>query len=391
MNKRIIFDLVKTQPLGGTKIHGGGAYGIAVFRRLVELYPDKIAVYYDKNKYIDPNALNIIKEKDIRTYHTKDYTLAEAARKECNIVYSPIFTSSDVIQNPTIIFVSTLHGVRNSIIKSDKYEYAYKKDGRTIYNLLMKFDLKKLCSLIVKNRRSRLINDYLMSQLSNNVSFVTVSESSKYAILCENKELGRKDIPVFYSPNTTNDNISTIDLSSKYGKYYLIISANRWIKNAVRAIIALDELFSERPSIEGKVVVAGINRCTDLRLKIKNLHRFVFLGYVDDQMLKSLYKSAYLFIFPSLYEGFGYPPLEAMHEGTPVIASGCSSIPEICGEAVLYFNPYYIKEIKLRILEMESLSIREKYIKRGMERQAFIAKRQDVDLDELCKYIVSFL
>ncbi|MDB4991686.1 MAG: glycosyl transferase, group 1 family protein [Myxococcaceae bacterium] len=64
-----------------------------------------------------------------------------------------------------------------------------------------------------------------------------------------------------------------------------------------------------------------------------------FVGYVSDGELRALYENAALFVFPSLYEGFGLPPLEAMAFDCPVVASNAASIPEVCGEAALYFEP----------------------------------------------------
>lgn len=63
------------------------------------------------------------------------------------------------------------------------------------------------------------------------------------------------------------------------------------------------------------------------------------VGYVSDGELASLYKHAACFVFPSLYEGFGIPPLEAMARGCPVVASRAASIPEVCGDAAVYFDP----------------------------------------------------
>jgi glycosyltransferase involved in cell wall biosynthesis len=65
----------------------------------------------------------------------------------------------------------------------------------------------------------------------------------------------------------------------------------------------------------------------------------VFTGYVPDSHLPCFYSLAEVFVFPSLYEGFGFPPLEAMACGTPVITSNTSSLPEVCGDAPLYVNP----------------------------------------------------
>jgi glycosyltransferase involved in cell wall biosynthesis len=66
------------------------------------------------------------------------------------------------------------------------------------------------------------------------------------------------------------------------------------------------------------------------------LENVLFTGYVDQEDIVYLYKMADVFVFPSLYEGFGIPPIEAMMTETPVIASGAASLPEICGDAALY-------------------------------------------------------
>ena len=96
-------------------------------------------------------------------------------------------------------------------------------------------------------------------------------------------------------------------------------------------------------------------------------------------------------VYPSLNEGFGYPPLEAMHEGCPVIASAIASIPEVCGDAVMYFNPFLISEIKMRILQMEDSSVRTNYVQKAIDRQIIVEKKQKADLDALCEYLLSFL
>jgi glycosyltransferase involved in cell wall biosynthesis len=65
-----------------------------------------------------------------------------------------------------------------------------------------------------------------------------------------------------------------------------------------------------------------------------------FLGFVPDDTLSVLYRLAGVFVFPSLYEGFGLPPLEAMACGAPVITSNVSSLPEVVGDAALLVDPY---------------------------------------------------
>jgi len=76
------------------------------------------------------------------------------------------------------------------------------------------------------------------------------------------------------------------------------------------------------------------------------------VGYVSDAELKSLYSQASCFIYPSLYEGFGLPPLEAMSNGCPVIVAHAGSLPEVCGDAALYCDPKSPQDIANKITEM---------------------------------------
>jgi glycosyltransferase involved in cell wall biosynthesis len=68
--------------------------------------------------------------------------------------------------------------------------------------------------------------------------------------------------------------------------------------------------------------------------------RVILPGYIEDTDLPAVYGGALAFVFPSLYEGFGLPPLEAMACGTPVVSSNASSLPEVCGDAARYFDPH---------------------------------------------------
>jgi glycosyltransferase involved in cell wall biosynthesis len=112
-----------------------------------------------------------------------------------------------------------------------------------------------------------------------------------------------------------------------------------------------------------KLLIIGndISRYATLRRAIHthNLHKYVrVLGFVPDQTLAILYRLASVFVFPSLYEGFGLPPLEAMACGTPVVTSNVSSLPEVVGDAAVLVDPYDARSIAegiRRVLVDESL------------------------------------
>ena len=92
------------------------------------------------------------------------------------------------------------------------------------------------------------------------------------------------------------------------------------------------------------------------------------IGYVNDQALKSLYQNALGFIFPSCYEGFGLPVLEAMRCGCPVLCTNNAALPEVAGKAALYFEPDNIAQVVETFLT--SASLRDELRQKGLERSA---------------------
>jgi glycosyltransferase involved in cell wall biosynthesis len=94
-----------------------------------------------------------------------------------------------------------------------------------------------------------------------------------------------------------------------------------------------------------------------------------FLGFVKDEAMPGLYRNASLYAFPSFYEGFGIPILEAMSSGIPVVCSNTSSLPEVGGDAVHTFNPEQPKDIKKKIeLVLNDKTLKDGMIKRGLAR-----------------------
>jgi glycosyltransferase involved in cell wall biosynthesis len=211
--------------------------------------------------------------------------------------------------------------VRNSISTIHdaavfKHPYAYSRAFVCWYRLLFKYYA----------RRSRLV--------------FTVSKSSAQDLAEYISQINFRVIPnsaehiIEAAPDLSV--VKNLNLSS-HG-YLLAVGSLNKTKNFAGLINAYvnSTLVHQLPL----VIVGGIGRVVfkSDSLVLDN-PSVIWAGSVTDGQLRALYEHAALFIFPSLYEGFGIPPLEAMHCGCPVVASNASSIPEVCGDAAVYFDP----------------------------------------------------
>jgi glycosyltransferase involved in cell wall biosynthesis len=154
-------------------------------------------------------------------------------------------------------------------------------------------------------------------------------------------------------------------------------------KNLARLIESFD-IVRKRGLGHLKLVLIGddISRYSALRRAVHRhqLHKYVrFLGYLPEETLAVMYRLAGVFVFPSLYEGFGLPPLEAMASGTPVVTSNLSSLPEVAGDAAVLVDPYDPNAIAdgiYRVLTDEGL--RRDLRRRGLARAAQFSWEQSV-------------
>lgn len=132
------------------------------------------------------------------------------------------------------------------------------------------------------------------------------------------------------------------------GCYLLAVGSLNPTKNFPNLIKAYTQ---SRLSLNIPLVIVGGTNTEIFRedTLIRNHPNLIWAGFVSDSQLRALYERALVFIFPSIYEGFGIPPLEAMHCGCPVIASNIPSVTEVCGDAAIYVDPFDGKEMLAKV------------------------------------------
>lgn len=210
---------------------------------------------------------------------------------------------------------------------------------------------------------------------------LTVSEFSKREIV---KYVNIEDKKIAITYNGVDDiwrNIEDIEVENITNPYLIYIGNVKPHKNLKNLIIAFDTIRKKVPYdliIIGKKdgFITGDEEV--IRLSQSMNERVKFTGYIEDNKLIKIVKNADAMVFPSYYEGFGLPPLEAMACGTPVIASNAASIPEVCGDAALYFNPHDADDIAKKILAFYS----DKQLQSDMREKGF--KRSELFTWERC-------
>ena len=181
---------------------------------------------------------------------------------------------------------------------------------------------------------------------------ITISENSKKDIVKYFSAKSNKVKVIYHAIRSLpNSNIN----DSLYGSYILFVGGAYPSKNIPRLIKAYKEFLIKKSINDNyNLVIAGgdgadYQNIRNLVVELGLSECVFFTGHISDAELSNLYKNAKLFVFPSLNEGFGFPPLEAMAYKVPVIASNTSSLPEILGDAALYFDPLSIEDIEGQI------------------------------------------
>lgn len=212
--------------------------------------------------------------------------------------------------------------------------------------------------------------------LKNVDVIITVSKNTKQDVI-KYLKFPENKIKVVYLGVNEKFNLlkNKNDIVKKYGinfPFILYVGTLEPRKNIPTLIKAFYKI--KKNGMKYKLVIVGgkgwkYQEIYETIKKVNLQKEVIFTGYVPDEDLPKLYNAADLFVFPSLYEGFGLPPLEAMACGCPVITSNTSSLPEVIGDAGMMVDPYDVDELaKAMNNVLSDEELREDMIKKGLER-----------------------
>ncbi len=385
---------------GGAAFHGGGEYGNVVLEELLK-QPEQVncGIFFLKGKNIDLHMLEKCRKHGWHIHAICDLRNLPAIMRayQYTVIYSAlpyIGRWCGVNFSGNIRFIGTFHGLREiELSDCERDEMRFIRQEKLSDNLCYIFGAED-AEMRLKSRPP--YSDALLTFKDGKI--IVVSEHTKHSIFYHYPELQNADIEVLYSPPKRihiidyNDDEKVLNKEELIlGNYGLIVSAGIWYKNGKRAMLAYDKVFARQYKFinpDFKVVVVGIKNKQEMMNGIVYKERFVLLDYVSAEMLEVLYRNAHLFVYPSMNEGFGYPPLEAMKYGTLCACSVNTSIAEICRDMVLYFNPLLIDEIAIRIIESFSKNIRAEKEEKIKQQLSGITMRQARDLQKLIKIII---
>lgn len=222
----------------------------------------------------------------------------------------------------------------------------------------------------------------IKSAVKNARKIITVSENTKKDLQVLMKTPSQKISVIYegvnekFKPLTDRSQVEEVTQKYKLDKPYLLYTGVwRSHKNLPNLIKAFHILKTEY-DFDGYLVITGrkdpvyeadvVGETQTLQLE----NDVIFTGLVKERELVPLYNGALMYVFPSLYEGFGLPPLEAMQCGIPVAVSNASCLPEVCGkDNAIFFNPNDPKDMAEKIFQVTSQkSLREKLIQNGLKR-----------------------
>ena len=235
----------------------------------------------------------------------------------------------------------------------------------------------------LKASHQRYMSHYFPLFARNATRLATVSSYSKkdiaetYGIPAEKIDVVYDGAHSNYRPHSDNEKEAIRRRFTDGHPFVIFISTILKRKNLANLLLAFDKVKEDKGNEELKLVVVGSRVWWQDELEsawngMKHQSDVIFPGRVEPNDLSALLSAAEMLVYPSYFEGFGIPILEAMYAETAVIASRTTSMPEVGGDAVLYIDPSDIDDIAHAISRLRDKTLRQEFIEKGrLQRQKF--------------------
>jgi glycosyltransferase involved in cell wall biosynthesis len=286
--------------------------------------------------------INIAKPKSTNKYITHLWSHFILPFKKGNILFCPANTAPVFVpKNKKLVL--TIHDVAFKTFSDSisKFFYWY-------YCFLIPRNIKRADIIITISEASKKEILHFYPEAKDKILIIPLGIDKKYRIVSEVKK--KKQILYVGSMNERKNLVGVLEAFERLPKnfgYNLVIVGNFF------NTFTISEKFKK------------------ILIKAKKNDAVLFKQGLDDIALINEYNASKCLVFPSFYEGFGLPPLEAMACGTPVIVSDLSSMPEVCSAAAIYVDPYSIEDIKEKIqMLLEDKILQKKMISKGIEQVA---------------------
>ncbi len=332
----------------------GKGFGIARYIEELILHLEKIdtqnkyVIFLKKENYdkFDPTNKNFIKVlADINWYGLKEQFIFPRIIKKQNLdlMHFPHFNVPIFYREPYIV---TIH----DLIMFHYPRQEASTHGPLIYKIKDKLHRKVICNALSHAKHvlvtSKFTKNDIQETLHTPLEKMTVTYQAP-----------------FESPNTSKENSESVLKKYQITKPYIMYVGAAYPHKNLEGLLAGWKTFQKKYGEKYQLVLVGKENFFYTKLKqtlLPSSKDVIYTGFVPDDELSHLYDHASLYVFPSLYEGFGLPPLEAMVHGVPVISSNRSCLPEVLQDAALYFDPENHEQIADIIYKaMTENSIRE--------------------------------
>ncbi len=314
-------------------------------------------LYYDSRQQVvsrKPGSPNFeekaisIRKGDIYHFWEQFRLPLELKKDRIDVFHSPANTTMLALKCPTIV---TVHDtILQQSVRLSLFDQMY-------FKRLQPFILKKVQKIITISGYSKELISKIMKISKSMVEVIPLGINDSFRVITDKKMI----VPVMQKYGIT-------------GSYLLNVGGESPWKNVSTLIKAYSELVKNY-KIKEKLIITGIRNEVILKEhadKISELgikDKIIIIGYVPQEDLVGLYNGASVFVYPSLHEGFGLPPLEAMACGVPVVVSDKTSIPEVVGDAAILVDASEPKNIAKAINDvLGNESLRKDLIAAGLER-----------------------